>query len=194
MVGADGFLQLRHRLTSLPGIHRCQPFGFRAERRIGELFLLRFKLGTRRRDAIPVAEYAQVFLQRADAGVAGRLVFDLVIPHIRRLAAAIGGFGHLLQYRKGFITTSALEQKLGQRRLQLRISGTAAVYFLELVNGRAAASGIFCHDVPVFRRHVATRRVAVKQLVIGGNRLLRVPRSGEQSRLLELLAAIRSRK
>jgi hypothetical protein len=53
MVGADGFLQLGHRLTALPGIHRRQPFRFRAERRIGELFLLRFKLGTRRRDAIP---------------------------------------------------------------------------------------------------------------------------------------------
>jgi hypothetical protein len=91
--------------------------------------LLRFKLGTRRRDAIAVAEYAQVFLQRADAGAAGRLVFDLVIPHIRRLAAAIGRFGHLLQYRKAFITASALEQKLGQRRLQLRIPGLLLLIF-----------------------------------------------------------------
>ena len=194
MVGADGFLQLGHRLTALPGIHRREPFRFRAKRRIGELFLLRFKLGTRRSDAIPVAEYVQIFLQRADAGAAGRLVFDLVVPHIRRLAAAIGGFGHLLQYRKAFITSSALEQKLGQRCLQLRIPGAAAVNFFQLVNGRTAASWIFRHDVPVFRRHVATRRVAVKQLVIGGNRFLRVPRSGEQSRLLELLSAIRSRK
>jgi hypothetical protein len=68
-------------------------------------------------------------LQRADAGAAGRLVFDLVIPHIRRLAAAIGGFGHLLQYRKAFITASALEQKLGQRRLQLRIPGLLLLIF-----------------------------------------------------------------
>ena len=191
MVGADGFLQLSHRLTPLPGIHRRQPFRFRAERRVSELFLLFFELGTRRRDAIAVTEYAQVFLQRADAGAAGRLAFDLVIPHIRRLAAPVGRFSHILQYRKAFVTASALEQKLGQRRLQLCISRAAGVDFLELVNGRIPASGVFRHDVPVFRRHVAARRVAVKQLVIGCNRLLRVSRGGEQTRLLELLAAIR---
>ncbi len=153
--------------------------------------MLFFELGTRRRDAIAVTEYAQVFLQRADAGAAGRLAFDLVIPHIRRLAAPVGRFSHILQYRKAFVTASALEQKLGQRRLQLCISGAAGVDFLELVNGRIPASGVFRHDVPVFRRHVAARRVAVKQLVIGCNRLLRVSRGGEQTRLLELLAAIR---
>lgn len=47
MVGADGFLQLSHRLAPLPGIHRRQPFRFRAERQVSELFLLFFELRTR---------------------------------------------------------------------------------------------------------------------------------------------------
>ena len=123
MVGADGFLQLRNRLTPLPGIHCRQTFRFRPEGGVCELFLLRFKLGSRRRDAIAVAENAQVFLQRADAGAAGRLVFDLLIPHVRRLAAAAGRFSHLPQDRKTLIAAPALEQELGKRRLQLRITG-----------------------------------------------------------------------
>ncbi len=118
-------------------------------------------------------------MQRGDAGGADRLIFDLLIPHIRRLAAPIGGTGHLLQHRKAFITTSGLEQQLSQRGLQLGITRTAAVNFLQLVNGRIAAGGIFRHHIPVLCRHVATRWVAVEQLVIGGNGLLRMSRCGE---------------
>lgn len=141
--------------------------------------MLRIKLGTCRRYAVAVAEDAQVFLQRADAGVADRLIFDLLIPHIRCLAAAIAGFGHLLQHRKAFIAASGLEQELGQRALQLRIARAAGVNFLQLINGDATAGRIFRHNIPVFRRHVTARRITVKKLVIGRDGLLSMPRCSQ---------------
>jgi hypothetical protein len=77
----------------------------------------------------------------------------LLIPHIRRLAAAIGGFGHLLQYRKAFITASALEQKLGQRRLQLRIPGLLALIFFSWLMAAPRRAGSFA---TTFQYSVAT--------------------------------------
>ena len=149
MVGTHGFLQFRDRFTALPGIHRGKPFGLRPECRIGELFLLRFKLGARRRDVIAVAEHAQVFLQCANAGAAGWLIFDLLIPHIRGLVTAAVGFGHILQHGKAFITAAALEQELRERRLLLGIAGTAGIDLLQLVNGGITPGRIFGDNGPV---------------------------------------------
>jgi hypothetical protein len=71
MIGADGILQCAIALPPCP-LHRRQPAGTRAKRRIGELFLLCFKLLARRYNVSPSLNTLRKFLQRRHAGARWR--------------------------------------------------------------------------------------------------------------------------
>ncbi|MNS65550.1 hypothetical protein D3C72_987200 [compost metagenome] len=90
MIGVYRLLQVRYRFIALSCLHGGQPFGFGAERRIGQLFLLSFQLRAGGGDVIARAEHLQIILERFYAAGADRQVFDLLIPDIRgRIAPGV---------------------------------------------------------------------------------------------------------
>ena len=103
---ADGFavtvirayrlLQFRYGFAALSGFHRRQALRSGSERRVGKLLLLFTQLAARGIDAIAFAKHRQVFLQRFYAGVAGRQIFNLLIPESGSRRAPGAGIRHLL--------------------------------------------------------------------------------------------------
>lgn len=60
VIGVYRLLQVRYRFIALSCLHGGQPFGFGAERRIGQLFLLSFQLRAGGGDVIARAEHLQI--------------------------------------------------------------------------------------------------------------------------------------
>ncbi|MOA14932.1 hypothetical protein D3C78_1350640 [compost metagenome] len=114
--------------------------------------MLVIKLRTGSGDVIARAEHLQIILQGFHAGGTHRCVFDLLIPEIGSRIASGVGFRHLPQHRKAFIAAPALEQKLRQRVLQLRIAGAGEINFFELIDRFNATRRVLRNNGPVFRR------------------------------------------
>ncbi|MNS52410.1 hypothetical protein D3C72_851240 [compost metagenome] len=194
MVSADRLLQVRNRCAPFSCFHGGQPFGFGAEGRIGQLFLLGFKLRTRGGHVIARAEHLQVILQCFDAGRTNGKIFDLLIPKTGGRFAPGIRFCHLLKHSKSLIAASTLEQQLRQRVLQIRVARITDVEASEMVNRFATARRIFRDHRPVFCRQSIVRRIPGKHFVVRVDGFLRMASRRQQACLLQRLTPFRGRE